>query len=213
MHCPERCDTHRRASRRLCLATRVTLLAVALVWPSVSFAETRDAARLFTATSSSAETPVSYAAYAGPAYAPLLGIGAVLGIETRFQSWLATGVEVGVHDQSPLRTSITARALLITDYTFSFGLYGAARLGTGYRHVVVHGDVYRVQGGQAATTRHAGYALWSSSVEVAVGYDARPLGVPVRLSVAPGVHVSLPVLDGAGFDVWVTARLAWLWDG
>ena len=149
------------------------------------------------------------AVYGGPAVAPLLGVAFVLGAEWRVGNWLSVGAELGLHDQSPLRTNATFRLLVLAGYTFEFGGYGAVRLGSGYRHAFLHGDTYRVEEGQARASSHRGFGLWSSALELDFGYDFdRQLGWPVRLSVAPGTTASFPILEGFGVDFWVTSRLA-----
>ena len=150
------------------------------------------------------------AVYAGPTVAPLLGVGGVIGVQWRVSSWLSGGGEFDFLDQAPLRYSLSLRATAVAHYTFEFGGYGALRFGTGYRHVRLHGQTYRVRAGRAEPSTHAGFPLWSNSAEIAIGYDAsRALGWPVRLSVAPGVQASFPQLEGFGVDLYVTTRLAW----
>ena len=150
------------------------------------------------------------AVYTGPSIAPLLGAGAIAGAQWRRSPWLSFGAELDFLNQSPLRTSLSLRAFVVAHHTLSFGGYGAVRLGTGYRHVLVHGDSYRVRDGRAERSTHAGFPLWSSRLEIGLGYDAtRIMGWPIRVSIAPGAQVSLPQLDSAGVDLYITTRIAW----
>ena len=116
----------------------------------------------------------------------MLGTGVVGGVLWRAQPWLATGVELDLHDQSPLRTNLAARLQVVFDHTFAFGGYGGVRLGTGYRHVFVQGEIYSVRNGRVDRSEGADFGLWSTTAELALGFDARrPLGLPLRLTVAP----------------------------
>ena len=155
-------------------------------------------------------TPHLESVYIGPTFAPLVGVGAIAGIEWRLFGGLRAGVEFGLLDQSPLRVSYSLRAVAVASHTFAFGGYGAIRLATGYRHVFVRGDTYEVSDEGDVTTSAANCGLWSSQLEMVVGFDATgPWGWPVRLTVAPGIVASYPQLETVGFDLALTARLAW----
>ncbi len=151
------------------------------------------------------------AIYVGPAYAPVLGTGVVGGVQWRAQPWLAAGVELGIHDQSPLRTNLAARLQVVFDYTCAFGGYAGVRLGAGYRRVFVRGETYSVRDERVGRSEGADFDLWSTTAELALGVDARRFwALPLRLTVAPGVHAAYPQLDGFGVDLWLTTRLAWV---